>query len=360
MKNNTSLRYVTAWAALAMGLMQGCDPKQHKEPEPTPDPYKVAVPANFPDPVYTFDNNTITKEGFELGKQLFYDTRLSSDGTVSCGTCHRQTFAFADHSHDLSHGVGSQLGSRNAPALSNLIWQSEFFWDGGANHLEVTPLNALTNPVEMGETIENIITRLNRLPIYRQQFKAAFAKDTIDSQQLFRALAQFTGSLVSANSRYDRYVRKENGIQFTEEEKAGLALFQAKCASCHATDLFTDHSYRNNGLDATFKDMGRSVITSNLADQGKFKVPSLRNVALTQPYMHDGRFTTLKKILDHYAADVKDSPTLDPLLKQNGQLGIPLTEEEKTKLITFLNTLTDPAFCVDDRFKDPFNAVNDK
>jgi cytochrome c peroxidase len=318
------------------------------------------VPANFPEPVYRFQDNTITKEGFELGRMLFYDGRLSSDGSVSCGSCHRQTFAFADHSHDLSHGVGNKLGNRNTTALANLAWMPEFFWDGGANHLEVTPLNALTNPVEMGETLTNVLKRLNNLPEYREKFKGAFGRDTINSQLLFRALAQFTGSLVSANSRYDHYVRKEKGVVFTAEEQEGLRLFEANCAACHATDLFTDHSYRNNGLDSIPRDKGREIITSNPADWGKFKVPSLRNIALTTPYMHDGRFYMLKRVLDHYASGVKDSPTLDPLLKQNGRLGIPLTEDEKTKLIAFLNTLTDPVFANDKRFRDPIGNSTDR
>jgi cytochrome c peroxidase len=245
--------------------------------------------------------------------------------------------------------------------LANLAWMPEFFWDGGANHLEITPLNALTNPVEMGETLSNVLNRLNNLPEYREKFKGAFGRDTINSQLLFRALAQFTGSLVSATSRYDYYVRKEKGVVFTVEEQEGLRLFVANCATCHATDLFTDHSYRNNGLDSDFsRDKGREIITSEPTDRAKFKVPSLRNVALTTPYMHDGRFYTLKRVLDHYASGVKDSPTLDPLLKQNGRLGIPLTEDEKTKLIAFLNTLTDPVFANDKRFRDPIGNSTDQ
>jgi cytochrome c peroxidase len=353
-----------AWVVFGLaGLLMQCQSADNGAvpPETTPNPYEFKVPANFPEPVYAFENNAVTKEGFELGRMLFYDGRLSSDGSVSCGSCHRQAFAFADHSHDLSHGVGDKLGNRNTNALSNLAWMPEFFWDGGAKHLEVTPLNALTNPVEMNETLPNVIDKLNNLPGYREQFKAAFGRDTINSQLLFRALAQFTGSLVSANSRYDHFVRKEQGVVFTEAEQEGLRLFEAKCAACHATDLFTDHSYRNNGLDNDFaRDKGREIVTSDPNDRGKFKVPSLRNVALTLPYMHDGRFYTLKRVLDHYEAGVKDSPTLDPLLRQNGRLGIPLTEDEKAKLIAFLNTLTDPVFANDKRFRDPLNNSNDQ
>ncbi len=343
------------------GAFIGCDRSQKGTEMPEPDPYAFVAPANFPESVYRFQNNPVTKEGFELGRMLFYDGRLSGDNSVSCGTCHRQTFAFADHSHDLSHGVGNKLGNRNTPAMANLAWMPEFFWDGGANHLEVTPLNAITNPVEMGETLKNVIDKLNGMPGYREKFRAAFGHDTINSQLMFRAMAQFTGLLVSANSRYDRYVRRENGVEFTADEKEGLQLFTANCASCHATDLFTDHSYRNNGLDSDFaRDPGREIVTSDPADRGKFKVPSLRNVALTMPYMHNGQFYTLRRVLDHYASGVKDSPTLDPLLRQNGRLGIPLTEDQKTKLIAFLNTLTDAAFCNDPRFRDPINNSTDQ
>jgi cytochrome c peroxidase len=329
-------------------------------PEIIPESYQVTVPANFPPLHYTFDQNPVSKEGFELGRMLFYDTRLSKDGTVSCGSCHRQLFAFADHTHDLSHGVDGKLGKRNTPALFNLAWQREFFWDGGANHLEISPLNALTDPAEMGETLENVIAKLNALPEYREQFKAVFGKEAIDSQPFFRALAQFTGSLVSASSRYDQYKRGENQVAFTEQEREGLQLFTLHCAPCHATDLFTDQSYRNNGLNTQFKDLGRETITSDLQDRGKFRVPSLRNIALTAPYMHDGRFKTLEQVLTHYSSGVKDSPTLDPQLKKDGQLGISLSGEEKNKLLAFLHTLTDPAFCADPRFKDPFTQTEDK
>ncbi len=350
-------RWVLPGGLVLMGGWVGCQ----REPAPAQVSYAVTAPAHFPAPVYQFDNNPVTKEGFQLGRMLFYEPGLSSDGKVSCGSCHRQAFAFADHSHDLSHGVGEQLGHRNTPGMANLIFQPEFFWDGGAKHIEVTPLNALTNPVEMNETLENVLRKLQSLPAYRSGFKAAFGKDTINSQLFFRALAQFTGAMVSANSRYDHYLRKENGVVFTEREKEGLALFKAKCAACHATNLFTDHSYRNNGLDVNFtRDAGRETITGEASDRGKFKVPSLRNVALTAPYMHDGRFRTLEKVLDHYASGVRDSPTLDPLLESDGQLGIALTEDEKSKLIAFLHTLTDMQFTTDKRFSDPFGRTDDR
>ncbi len=348
---------VLSFAAIL--FFNGC--KDSSEPTPTPaDEYSLAVPGNFPQPKFIFDQNPITKEGFELGRLLFYDPRLSSSGTIACGTCHRQLFAFADHDHDVSHGVDDRLGFRNAPAIQNMAFQPDFFWDGGVNHIELIPLNAIQNPNEMGETLENVLTKLRSTPTYKQQFKTVFGSDSITSQQMLRALAQFTGMLVSSNSRYDNYVRGENNVVFTESEKAGLALFKAKCATCHATDLFTDHSFRNNGLDVTPADKGRELITNNPADRGKFKVPSLRNVERTGPYMHDGRFYTLESVLNHYASGVKDSPTLDPVLNNGGTLGIPLTDQEKKDLVSFLKTLTDPTFIVDKRFVDPLGASNQK
>lgn len=338
---------------LAAGWLSGCEGRgSGGEPLPElPEP----LPAHFPAPVYTFgDHNPLTPEGFRLGRMLFYDPRLSRDGTVSCGSCHRPAFAFADSARATSRGVGNQPGVRNTPGLANLAWLPAFFWDGGAGHLELTPLNALTNPVEMDETLQRILEKLNATPRYREKFKAAFGEDTISGPLLFRAIAQFTGSLVSAGSRYDRYVRQERGTALTAGEREGLQLFTQHCAACHATPLFTDHSFRNNGLDGEgSRDAGRQIVTGQAADRGKFRVPSLRNVALTPPYMHDGRFPTLAAVLDHYAAGVQASPTLDPLLRQAGAPGIPLTEAEKTKLVAFLHTLTDAAFCADERFKDP-------
>jgi len=354
------LKITAVLAFFGILVLGGCgDNESPPDPEiPPADAYALTVPKNFPEPVFGFKQNPITKEGFELGRLLFYDPRLSSNNAIACGTCHRQLFAFADHGHDVSHGVGDRLGSRNTTALQNLAFEPLFFWDGGVNHIELTPLNAILNPNEMDESLAGVLNKLNDNVAYKRQFKTAFGTDSITSQLVLRAMSQFLGMLVSANSRYDNYVRGENNVQFTGSEKAGLALFQQKCAACHKPDLFTDHSYRNNGLDEMPRDKGRELITSNLADRGKFKVPSLRNVERTGPYMHDGRFYTLEAVLNHYSSGVKDSPTLDPLLKQNGSMGIPLTDAEKRDLIAFLKTLTDPTFIVDKRFLDPLGTSN--
>ncbi|WP_231402636.1 cytochrome-c peroxidase [Hymenobacter guriensis] len=314
----------------------------------------MVVPANFPAPVYSAEENPPTPAGFALGRVLFYDPLLSRSGEVSCGSCHQQFAAFAHADHRLSHGVDNRLGTRNAPALQNLRWRRELLWDGGAKHLETMPLAPLTNPVEMDETLENVLRKLNADADYQRRFAEVYGRKPIDSQQLLRALAQFTASLTSANSRYDQYARGEAGGTLTPAELRGLSVLRQKCASCHATDLFTDESYRNNGLPGGFAaDSGRAHITQQRADRGRFKVPSLRNVARTAPYMHDGRFATLAQVLAHYDHGVTESPTLDPQLRRaDGQLGIPLTAGEQADLLAFLGTLTDERFLHDARLSE--------
>lgn len=315
-------------------------------------PIDIKLPSNFPKPVYDLEQNPITEKGFSLGKKLFYDGKLSSNGIVSCGFCHQQPSAFTQHGHDVSHGVNDRLGKRNSLAISNVIWQKTFFWDGGVNHLEFVPLNALENPLEMDETLENVLKKLNESPQYKTDFKDAFQVDEIKSTEFLKALSQFMASLISANSRYDRYIRKEGEV-LTDNELAGLTVFKQKCSTCHARDLFTDGSYRNNGVTNDFRfDKGREEITLDPADRGKFKVPSLRNIEYTDPYMHDGSISTLEEVLEHYSTGLKDSPTLDPLLKTNGTPGIPLADIEKKNIIAFFKTLTDKEFINDKRFSE--------
>lgn len=324
--------------------------------KPDPDVNAVKIeefgfkaPANWPAPYYNFENNTLTKAGFDLGHKLFFDPRLSRDNTISCGTCHQPGAAFAHQDHDVSHGIEDKLGNRNSPALFNINWHTSFFWDGGVNHIEVQPINPIQNPVEMDEKLDNIMTKLSADATYKTMFKNAFGDETINSQLMLKALAQFMCMLVSSNSKYDKYVRNEAGGQMNTSELSGLNIYNAKCASCHKAPLFTDYSYRNNGLPPTaVNDSGRGRITLQAADVYKFKVPSLRNLKYTFPYMHDGRFSTLDKVLDHYATGVFASPTLDPLL----QTGIQLSAQERTDLLAFLNTLNDEEFVNDSRFKE--------
>jgi cytochrome c peroxidase len=306
----------------------------------------IPVPSYFPPIQNTYANNPITQEGFDLGKKLFYDGRLSVDGNFPCASCHQQFAAFSTFDHSLSHGFNNQFTTRNAPGLANMAWYKEFHWDGGINHLEVQPLAPITASNEMAETIENVIRKLKADEQYQKMFRAAFNSNDITSQQMLKALSQFMGMMVSANSRYDKMKRGETS--FTGAEQRGYQVFQAKCASCHAEPLFTDLSYRNTGLamDQDLRDIGRMRITKLASDSLKFKVPSLRNVFITAPYGHDGRFVSIGGVIDHYRNTVIPGPTTDPILKNK----LNINDLEKNDLIIFLRTLTDSSFIADKRF----------
>lgn len=303
-----------------------------------PDNNSLVLPSHFPEPHYNFENNPYSRQGFLLGKKLFYDPILSINNTVSCGTCHAPNHAFADHNSAISFGVFGRQGTRNSPTIFNTLWNTSFMWDGGVNHIELSGLPAIVSEVEMAETMSNVIDKLNNHPQYPGLFKNVFGTDVITDQLMFYAMTQFMGSLISATSKYDKYVQGK--ATFSSDELAGLTLFRANCATCHTEPLFTDYSFRNNGLNATFTDLGRALITLDENDEGKFKVPTLRNVTETYPYMHDGRFQTLDQVLNHYSEGIVQSATLDPLL----QNGIPLTNTEKDQLKAFLETLTDYDF----------------
>ncbi len=325
----------------AVLLAFACQPE---DPQPDRVDIRFEIPANFPPPVYDLSKNPVTQEGFELGRALFYDGILSRDGTISCGFCHQQSSGFTQHGHDLSHGIDDKLTLRNALPIQNLAWEKEFFWDGGVFHLDLFAISPIEADNEMDEELPNVLNKLRQHKTYPKMFEAAFGSPDITTDRFLKALSQFQLMCISADSKYDKYVRKE-GVMLTSEELAGLNVFQQKCASCHSGELFTDNSYRNNGLPVgNPEDTGRGRITLNAADDYKFRVPSLRNVEVTLPYMHDGRFRTLENVLDFYANGVVDSPTLDPSLKQNGRLGIPLNETEKKQIIAFLRTLTDQDF----------------
>jgi cytochrome c peroxidase len=317
-------------------------------------PIEFEVPSNFPPLAYDLQNNPLTEKGFELGKKLFYDGRLASDGIVSCGFCHIQENAFTHHGHTFSHGVGEAIGTRNTPPIQNLAFQTAFMWDGATTHLDLQPIIPFTSPIEMNGNFENAISMMQNDATYRKLYKQAFANGEINSENMLKALGQFMVMVTSSNSKFDKFRRNEVGGTLTQNELSGYNVFNQKCASCHATDIFTDNSYRNNGLpiNPTLNDIGRYRVTELDADKYKFKVPSLRNIEKTAPYMHDGRFFTLEAVLNHYSSGIVNSATLDSSLNNNGTLGIPLTELEKTQLIAFLKTLTDNQYLTDTRFSE--------
>lgn len=309
-------------------------------------------PSNFPLAKYNFADNPVTTDGFLLGKKLFYDPILSRDNSTSCASCHISFSAFTHHGHDLSHGVDNLLGTRNAPAVMNMAWMTEFMWDGGVTHLDLLPIAPIQNPVEMDLPFPAAVDKVRNNSEYPTMFKAAFGSNEVTGARLLLALSQFMNCLVSANSKYDKWKRGE-GETLTADEQAGMALVQQKCGNCHSTDLFTDNSFHNNGIyDAFPTDEGRGGITQKPEDIGKFKTPSLRNVEKTKPYMHDGTFQTLEQVLEHYNSGVKVSATLDTLLKQSGKVGIPLTAIEQQQIIAFLKTLNDEEFIRDRRFAE--------
>jgi cytochrome c peroxidase len=306
-------------------------------------PMPFIVPNGWEKPVYDFSKNPLTKEGFELGRQLFYDPILSRDNTISCASCHLQATGFTHVDHDLSHGIDGKIGSRNSMTIMNVAWSKNFMWDGGVNHLDMQPLAPLSNSVEMDENLETVLNKLNNSTKYKTLFYKTFDDSLATGQRMLLAFSQFILQLNSYNSKYDKYIRHEAGGEFTEQEKNGLQLFKTHCASCHTEPLFTNQDFEKNGLpvDTTLNDLGRFNITRNAADSFKFKVPTLRNVQFTFPYMHDGRFKKLREVLNHYASS-------DKLTKP-----IALNSNEKTDIIAFLLTLTDNEFLFDKRFGFP-------
>ncbi|MFM2267710.1 MAG: hypothetical protein RL757_1151 [Bacteroidota bacterium] len=307
----------------------------------TPNP--IEIPEGWVKPVYDFSKNPLTKEGFEAGRNLFYDPILSRDNTISCASCHLQATGFTHVDHDLSHGIDGKIGTRNSMTIMNLAWNKYFMWDGAVNHLDMLPLAPLQHAAEMDEKLENVIKKLNNSVKYKTLFYRAFADSLVTGQRMLLAFSQFLLQLNSYQSKYDKHMRNESGGAFSEQETKGLQLFRTHCATCHPEPLFTNQGFEKNGLsvDTTLNDEGRKNVTQNPEDAYKFKVPTLRNVQFTFPYMHDGRFKKLRQVVNHYATTNK--------LKTP----IVLNENEKTELISFLLTLTDTTFLFDKRFGFP-------
>ena len=304
------------------------------------------IPSNFPRPEYDFADNTVTEAGFNLGKKLFNDPVLSSNNTISCASCHIQTAAFSHTRHSVSHGIFDRPGTRNAPALMNLAWSKTFMWDGGVFNLDLQPIAPITNHEEMNNTMANVLNKLRASNAYQAMFKKAFGDEGMTTSTFLKALSQFMVMCISADSKYDSVMRKES--TFTSAEKKGYVIFKQHCSSCHTEPLFTDNSFHNNGLSITnADDKGRFMVTLQDTDRYKFKTPSLRNLTLTQPYMHDGRLLTIEAVLNHYTNDVHNTPNLDASLQQNNKPGIELSGDDKQNLLAFLKTLDDRSFLKD-------------
>lgn len=311
--------------------------------------YRLEYPAYFPETVYDFEKNPLMEETIELGRVLFYDPSLSKDNTISCASCHSPYNAFAHTDHDLSHGIDDQIGTRNAPALFNLAWQKNFMWDGAINHLDMQALAPISHPKEMNESIANVVAKLQKNKRYPPLFFNAFGDSTISGAQVLKALSQFQLTLVSTNSKYDKV--KLGQAEFSEQEQKGYALFLENCNECHTEPLFSSYNFANNGLpiDTTLNDFGKWMISKKTADSLLFKIPSLRNLSYSYPYMHDGRFKKLSQVLNHYSQGIVQSNTLSDKLK----MPIQLTSNDKADLIAFLLTLDDKNFVFNSKHQFP-------
>ncbi|MBB3167891.1 cytochrome-c peroxidase [Simiduia aestuariiviva] len=325
-------------------------------------------------------DNALTVERVALGRLLFYDPILSKNNQVSCASCHQQARAFADGKHT-SVGVSGKPLAFNSMSLVNLLWGPQhFFWDGRAKSLEAQALVPIQHPDEMGQDLDILVKELSTHAEYPSLFAAAYGD--ISPQHIAAALASFQRTLISANSRYDQYLRGE--ITLTDQEELGRKLFMAhpdakasqrggNCIDCHSQFVTAGFSTRldgfsNNGLDveADLKP-GLAAVTGKPEHRGLFKVPSLRNIAVTAPYMHDGRFATLAQVLAHYNSGIEPSTTLSPLIVEAnnqvsdtaGAISLNLSESEQQAIIAFLHTLTDTDFLTNPAFSDPFNRAQD-
>lgn len=315
----------------------------------TPYPFKMS--ATFPMPDLPRDN-PLTVERVDLGKKLFFEKRISINDQQSCADCHSLEKAFTD-GRAVARGAEGELGPRNTMPLFNLAWKREFFWDGRAKSIRDQVLQPIQNPIEMHQSLTNLVVKLAKADNYPALFNAAFGSPEITAEKIALALENYLLTLTSFDSKFDRVLRGQE--KFTPEEQRGFQLFSteydprrgqygADCFHCHGGPLFQSQAFANNGLDDTFSDLGREKVTGKESDRGKFAVPSLRNVALTAPYMHDGRFKTLDEVVEHYVSGVKRSQTLDPNIAKHPDGGVPLSAANQKALVAFLKTLTDERY----------------
>jgi cytochrome c peroxidase len=346
-------RVPAALAVIALAMGAGCGQDPAGPPEDTgPTPYAPDTHGLFDLPATP--DNPMTVEGVALGRRLFHDPILSGDSTQSCATCHLQASAFADPRR-FSIGIDGSEGVRNAPALVNLAWSPDYFWAGRAASLEDQARGPVPNPIEMNLPWEEALSRLRAHAGYPGLFTAVFGTNEITQDQVVMAIAQFERTMLSQDSKWDLVARGE--ASFTEEETRGQILFfteRGDCFHCHGSRLFTDLQYHDNGLDAVPTDLGREVVTGSTFDRGKFRSPTLRNIEVSAPYMHDGRFATLEEVIEHYSSGLQDSPNLDPLLRVPRPGGPQeFTAQEKADLLAFLRTLTDPVFLSNPEYGPP-------
>lgn len=337
--------FILSFTAIGSIVISSCRKSEASRKKSTP--LSFTVPNHFPVPVFNFNEVPLTEETFVLGRKLFHDNRLSAGADVTCGSCHQQQAAYTTFDHDLGHGTNHQHTRRNVPVIFNMAWQTEFEWDGRTTKLIDQPLACMTAPEKMGETTNGVAEKLKNDTAYSRMFAEAFGDENITADRLSKALTQFVVMIVSADSKYDKV--KTFSASFNSSEQNGYDLFKAKCASCHAEPLFTNHTFRNNGIGTTafHVDYGRMEVTGAAADSLKFKVPTLRNIMLTGYFAHDGRYISVGQLLDHYSSPIAPLPTLDPILQNS----IPLTALEKFYIEEFLKTLTDSTLISNPRYE---------
>jgi cytochrome c peroxidase len=331
--------------------------------EKKPTPYTFPEIKHFPK-IPQSSSNPVTVEGAELGKYLFYDPILSGDSSMSCSSCHKQEYAFSDAPHQFSKGRNNELMKRNTLPLFNLAYYPSLFWDGRSANLEDQVFHPVRTESELNLKWNVAVKRIKRSKLYRTKYKNAFGNIEIDSTHIAYSIAQFLRTLISYNSKFDKVLRKEDKLSPDELEGFEIVndMTRAGCVHCHSTDqdpLGTIHDFSNNGLDMItdanlYKDKGLGQTTKNIKDNGKFKIPSLRNILFTAPFMHDGRFKTIEEVVDFYSEKVQPCANIDSRMEFAQQGGPKLDKHEKRKVIAFLKTLSDSVFIIDPEFADPF------
>jgi cytochrome c peroxidase len=364
-------RFLLPAAALLLAVV-ACRPDADVVDKPTAAAYKFNIPTNLSAAVRVPASNPLTNEGVELGRFLFYEELLSADNSISCGSCHQPDKAFTD-GRPFSRGVGGNLGKRSAMSLTNIMWVDSLNWDFRFTSIEAQNRRPLTHPGEMGQPLAVSVRKLQNTPDYPKRFLRAFGTEVITEELMLKALAQFQRTFISGQSKFDRAQIPGSGVTLTDDEKTGHALFSThpnpyitpilrggNCGDCHGSSgLFKTSlvSSANNGLDEFPADSGIASVTQRARDLGRFAVPTLRNIELTAPYMHDGRFATLEEVLDHYNEHVQAfSPNISREMTATNIFGgatLGLTRLEKRQIIAFLKTLTDTAFVNNKRFADP-------
>lgn len=361
-----------------LAMLLACDDNNPEEDISYPESYdlEAELPYYFGTNYEIPEDNPMTVQGIELGRMLFYETKLSGDNTMSCGSCHLQSLAFTD-GKSVSAGIDGINGTKSAMSISNMLWNKKFFWNGRAESLEEQALIPIQDEIELHQSLEDAVAKLQATEDYPELFLKAFKSETITAENIGKAIAQFERTLISSNSKYDQYLKGE--YTPTVEEQLGIDLFfthpipQAglrggNCGDCHTNvlttgDLSAFNGFHNNGLDEDEDlDTGLEEVTGNETDKGKFKAPTLRNIELTAPYMHDGRFSTLEEVLEHYDQHIFTSETLDPLIieasneirSEGDPIQLYLTDDEKQAIIAFLKMLTDDDFITNEKFSNPF------